>query len=131
LSLLLRNFQNISISFVAPDGLNIPTEYIRDGDLLIDTLTDELLMTSDVIYMTRVQKERFGDIASYEAVKDAFIFDTDTVQKMHDKAILMHPLPRVNEISLEIDSLPQARYFAQAANGVPVRMALIRYCLEG
>jgi aspartate carbamoyltransferase catalytic subunit len=66
--------------------------------------------------MTRVQKERFGDIAAYEAVKDAFIFDVGTVEKMHSKAILMHPLPRVNEISLEVDSLPQSRYFEQAQN---------------
>ncbi len=83
-----------------------------------------------MIYMTRVQKERFPDIESYDAVKDAFIFDTATVEKMKSNAILMHPLPRVNEIILDIDNLPQARYFEQARNGVPVRMALIKYCLE-
>jgi aspartate carbamoyltransferase catalytic subunit len=63
-------------------------------------------------------------------VKDLFVFDEGTVNKMKKDAILMHPLPRVNEISLEVDSLPQARYFEQARNGVPMRMALIKYCLE-
>jgi aspartate carbamoyltransferase catalytic subunit len=81
--------------------------------------------------MTRVQKERFPNIESYNAVKDAFIFDADTVLRMKSEAILMHPLPRVNEISLDIDTLPQAAYFEQARNGVPIRMALIKYCLEG
>ena len=85
---------------------------------------------SDVIYMTRVQKERFPNIETYEAVKDMFIFDTTIVNKMKKRAILMHPLPRVNEISLDVDSLPQARYFDQARNGVPMRMALIKYCME-
>jgi aspartate carbamoyltransferase catalytic subunit len=66
--------------------------------------------------MTRVQKERFPNIESYDAVKDAFIFDVDTVKQMKNSAILMHPLPRVNEIALDVDSLPQARYFAQARN---------------
>ena len=80
--------------------------------------------------MTRVQKERFPNIESYNAVKDTFIFDEKTVSKMGEKSILMHPLPRVHEITLGVDSLPQARYFDQASNGVPMRMALIKYCLE-
>lgn len=131
LSLLLRNFPNVSISFIAPENLNIPEEYRRGEDFIADNLSDNLLSTSDVIYMTRVQKERFPNIESYEIVKDTFIFDAETVGKMHPKAILMHPLPRINEITLEVDSLPQARYFEQAQNGIPMRMALINYCLEG
>ncbi len=129
LSLLLRNFPHVTISFVAPEGLNLPEEYKKNGDILSETLSDDLLSRSDVIYMTRVQKERFPNIESYQRVKDAFIFDTDTVMKMRPSGILMHPLPRVNEISLAVDALPQARYFEQAQNGVPVRMALIKYCL--
>lgn len=130
LSLLLRNFANVSISFIAPENLNIPEEYRREGDFVSETLSDELLSRSDVIYMTRVQKERFPNLESYEAVKDTFIFDETTVGKMKSDAILMHPLPRVNEITLGVDNLPQARYFEQARNGVPMRMALIKYCLE-
>lgn len=130
LSLLLRNFPNVSLSFIAPEWLNLPEEYKKEQDLITNSLSDDLLNQSDVIYMTRVQKERFPNIESYNAVKNAFIFDIDTVKKMHPKAILMHPLPRINEITAVVDTLPQARYFEQAKNGVPVRMALIKYCLE-
>ena len=104
---------------------------MKEGDYFGDTLSDEILANSDVIYMTRVQKERFPNIETYEAVKNKFIFDEATVKKMGAKSILMHPLPRVNEITLGVDDLPQARYFDQARNGVPMRMALIKYCLEG
>jgi aspartate carbamoyltransferase catalytic subunit len=130
LSLLLRNFPNVRISFVAPEHLNLPEEYRKENDTFSTILSDELLAYSDVVYMTRVQKERFGDLAAYDAVKDLFVFDEVTVNKMKKDAILMHPLPRVNEITLGVDSLPQARYFEQARNGVPMRMALIKYCLE-
>ena len=130
LSILLRNFSNVSLTFVAPENLNLPEQYRTQKDIFSHILTDDLLGSSDVIYMTRVQKERFPDIESYDAVKDAFVFDTATVEKMKSDAILMHPLPRVNEIILDVDNLPQARYFEQARNGVPVRMALIKYCLE-
>ena len=131
LSILLRNFPNVSLTFIAPENLNLPDEYKKNEDTLKDNLSEKLLSESDVIYMTRVQKERFPNIESYNAVKDTFIFDTNTVKKMKPEAILMHPLPRVNEISLDVDDLPQAAYFKQARNGVPVRMALIKYCLEG
>ncbi len=131
LSLLLRNFAHISLSFIAPENLNLPEEYRREGDMILEELPESLLISSDVIYMTRVQKERFPNIESYDLVKDLFVFDETTVTKMRKEAILMHPLPRVNEISLGIDSLPQARYFEQAQNGVPMRMALVKYCLEG
>lgn len=104
---------------------------MKEGDYFSDTLSDEILANSDVIYMTRVQKERFPNLETYEAVKNKFIFDEATVKKMGTKSILMHPLPRVNEITLGVDDLPQARYFDQARNGVPMRMALIKYCLEG
>jgi aspartate carbamoyltransferase catalytic subunit len=120
----------VTLSFVAPEHLNLPEEYKKETDNFYDSLPTDLLASSDVIYMTRVQKERFGDLAAYEAVKNLFIFDEATVNKMKKDAILMHPLPRVNEITLGVDSLPQARYFQQARNGVPMRMALIKYCLE-
>ena len=72
-----------------------------------------------------MQKERFEDIEQFNNVKNAFIFTRDMVSKMKPDATLMHPLPRVNEIMQRVDSLPQAKYFEQAINGVPVRMALI------
>lgn len=130
LSLLLRNFANVSLTFIAPEWLNLPEEYRRKGDTFSHTLDEETLIKSDVIYMTRVQKERFSDAAEYERVKNDFIFDEAIVRRMHEHAVLMHPLPRIHEITLWVDALPQARYFDQAKNGVPVRMALIQYCLE-
>ena len=130
LSLLLRNFENVTLSFIAPENLNLPEEYRRKEDTILEELPHSHLISSDVIYMTRVQKERFPNIESYNAVKDLFIFTADTVRQMGKDSILMHPLPRVNEITLEVDALPQARYFQQAQNGVPMRMALIRYCLS-
>ena len=131
LSLLLRNFPHVTITFVSPESLCIPSNYSRPSDTVVSSLTDEILRTSDVIYMTRVQKERFPDVASYEAIKNSFIFDLDTARKMREDALLMHPFPRVHEIDFAVDSLPQAAYFEQAKNGVPMRMALIKYCLEG
>lgn len=130
LSLLLRNFPNIQLSFIAPATLNLPETYRQEWDIFSTELSEEILNSADVVYMTRVQKERFDTVESYEAVNDAFLFTSETVKKMKDTAILMHPLPRVHEISSEIDSLPQARYFEQAKNGVPMRMALIKYCLD-
>lgn len=80
--------------------------------------------------MTRVQKERFPSLESYEAVAKVFILTKEKVEKMKSDSILMHPLPRIYEIPTDVDSLPQAHYFQQAKNGIPVRMALIKYCLE-
>lgn len=127
----MRNFPKVQLSFIAPQDLNLPEEYMNSSDFFSTKLSLDLLASSDVIYMTRVQKERFPNLESYEAVKDSFIFDENAVKKMKANAILMHPLPRVNEITLGVDSLAQAKYFEQAKNGVPMRMALIKYCLEG
>ncbi len=130
LTTILRNFSNIEISFVAPEIVQMPEKYVQDGDQRFLDLNDEILKQSDVIYDTRIQKERFEDMNVYDKVKNAFVFDPEKVSKMKDNAILMHPLPRVNEITLEVDDMPQAQYFQQAQNGVPVRMALIARALE-
>lgn len=125
LSKILRHYEGVNITFVAPEEIQMPPEYVKKGDLVELDIHDEILKTSDVIYDTRIQKERFEDVMHYEKVKDAFVFDTEMVKKMGASSILMHPLPRVNEIHIEVDALPQAKYFEQAANGIPVRMALI------
>lgn len=130
LSILLRNFPNISITFIAPESLNLPEEYRKDGDIFTEKLDQSILEKTDVLYMTRVQKERFPTIESYEAVAKAFILEKEQVLRMKKEAIIMHPLPRIYEIPLEIDTLPQAHYFEQAKNGLPMRMALVKYCLE-
>jgi aspartate carbamoyltransferase catalytic subunit len=126
LSKMLRNFPQVKINFVAPEEIQIPAKYFHEdlGDRKFYELNDEILETSDVIYDTRIQKERL-DPAVYEKHKHAFHFDMEKVKKMKPEAMLMHPLPRVNEISPEVDNLSQAKYFEQAQNGVPTRMALI------
>lgn len=125
LTKILRQFDGVTIHFIAPEVIQIPSEYLQPSDHIHHELSDAILRSADVIYDTRMQKERFEDIDAYNLVKNAFIFTPEMVQTMKSDAILMHPLPRVNEILLSVDSLPQARYFEQALNGVPVRMALI------
>jgi aspartate carbamoyltransferase catalytic subunit len=85
---------------------------------------------ADVIYVTRIQKERFPDPQEYERVKDAFVLDMQALDGINDDAIIMHPLPRVTEINPEIDQTKYARYFQQAKNGIPVRMALLALVSE-
>ena len=79
----------------------------------------------DVVYMTRIQKERFSDPAAYEAVKGVYRIDHAAMELMRKYAILMHPLPRVDEIAPEVDGDPKSAYFRQARNGLHVRMALL------
>ena len=130
LAKILRNYDGVSLQFVAPEVIQMPDEYLNQGDAIHNTLSDEILQTADVIYDTRMQKERFEDIEQFNNVKNAFIFTRDMVSKMKPDATLMHPLPRVNEIMQRVDAMPQARYFEQALNGVPVRMSLIAEALE-
>jgi aspartate carbamoyltransferase catalytic subunit len=79
----------------------------------------------DVVYMTRIQKERFADHAAYDAVKGVYRIDKRSLELMRKYAIVMHPLPRVDEIAPEVDADPRAAYFRQARNGLHVRMALL------
>ena len=127
---VIRNFPNINVQFVAPKEIQIPKKYIKESDKIFTELTAEVLQKSDVIYNTRIQKERFEDKSEYEKIKDAFVFDVQNVSQMNENSILMHPLPRVNEITQEVDVMPQAKYFEQAQNGIPIRMALIAQCLN-
>lgn len=130
LAKILRHYDGVGLSFVAPEVIQMPAEYVQDGDQIYTELNDAILTESDVIYDTRMQKERFDDLQSYSSVRNAFIFTPELVGKMKADAILMHPLPRVNEIMQAVDALPQAKYFEQAMNGVPVRMALIAEVLK-
>ena len=85
---------------------------------------------ADVLYATRIQRERFSDQSEYERLKDDFILRRDTLSLAKKDISILHPLPRVNEIDTEIDTLENAAYFRQAANGVPVRMALLYLLLK-
>lgn len=123
----LENY-DVKLRFVSPQELRMPKEIIKKLiDRGIDVRETERLniRDSDVIYVTRIQKERFPDPQEYERVKNAYILNLSTIDGIREDAIIMHPLPRVTEISPEIDKTRYARYFEQARNGIPVRMALL------
>ena len=120
--------------FVAPEALKMPpeiTERLRRDGVPVRETSDlgEALAEADVLYMTRIQKERFEDPAEYERLKGSYVLNRDMVERINPDATIMHPLPRVNEITTDVDDLPGAAYFRQARNGVPVRMALLALVL--
>ncbi len=91
---------------------------------------EEAMKDADVVYMTRIQKERFPDISEYEAVKGKFRISLDEVALMPEDGIILHPLPRVDEIDAEVDATPQAKYFDQVYSGVVTRMAILKMILS-
>jgi len=130
LTYLLSKFKDIKIWFVAPpqvamrDDLKAHLDEHRVPWVETQDL-DSVLPEVDVVYMTRIQKERFADAKAYNAVKGVYRMDLRSMERMRKYAILMHPLPRVDEISPEIDADPRSAYFRQARNGLHVRMALL------
>lgn len=132
---LLPLGENVSISLASPEVLALPDKYrdkLVEKDVLGDEtfcLEDALRLKPDVLYMTRVQKERMGSQALYDEVKDAFVFDEAMLSLLGSGTRIMHPLPRVNEIDPKVDSDPRATYIRQAHNGLPVRIALLRMLL--
>jgi len=129
LSELLANF-GVRFYFVAPEALKMPAEIsegLRQRSVEIVETEDlaEAAAKSDVVYMTRIQRERFADPAEYERLKGAYVLDRALVERAKPQVSIMHPLPRVDEIATDVDAYEGAAYFRQAANGVPVRMAII------
>ncbi len=121
--------------FVSPKELSMPDEYkkiLTEKNISYTETTDldEALKNSDVVYMTRVQKERFKDLPNYEKFKDMFLLKHEHLKLMKERSVIMHPLPRVNEIDPAIDADSRAGYFRQAENGLYVRMALLLYSLD-
>jgi aspartate carbamoyltransferase catalytic subunit len=112
---------------VAAPGLELPETVGRGAPAMG---LEEAAAGCDVLYMTRVQKERFSDPKEYEGVRNAFVLDAELLRRTRSKAIVLHPLPRVDEIHTSVDALPAAKYFDQAKNGVPVRMAVLAHLLE-
>ncbi|HEY8742948.1 MAG TPA: aspartate carbamoyltransferase [Chloroflexota bacterium] len=132
LSRLLTRF-GCPMLLVSPPGLALPAPLLTElreqgGDLMV-TAFEDALTRADVVYVTRIQKERFVDLAQYEAVRGSYRLSADTVRRLAPVATIMHPLPRVDEIAPDVDALPNAAYFRQAGNGVPVRMALLALLL--
>jgi aspartate carbamoyltransferase catalytic subunit len=116
--------------FVAPEALQMPPELtarLRDRGVRVEETTDleAAIAEANVLYMTRIQKERFEDPAEYEQLKGSYILTREMVERVNPNLTIMHPLPRVNEIATDVDDLPGAAYFRQAQNGVYTRMALI------
>lgn len=131
---LLAMYQ-CELYFIAPEQLQIQSAYqdeLRKSGTKFTCRNswESVLAEVDVLYQTRVQKERFDTIEEYDAVKDSFIFSKDDLQVMKKDAIVMHPLPRVNEITSDVDDDPRAIYFEQAKNGLYVRMALLEHILK-
>lgn len=130
----LLSLYNVEINYVSPDILKIPAEIIAEVDGKgipqdeFNTL-EPVLPETDVLYVTRVQKERFEDISQYENVKSAFIITPETMTRAKERMIIMHPLPRLGEISMEVDQDPRAAYFRQMEYGLYVRMALLAMVL--
>jgi len=134
LTKLLQRF-DVNLRFVSPAVLRMPAEIVANaqGEKCTrtehDMLTPEVLAESDILYVTRVQKERFDTEEAYNAVKDSFIITPETLGRMKASARVLHPLPRINEIDHACDADPRAAYFRQMTNGMYVRMALLRLIL--
>ncbi|HUU12104.1 MAG TPA: aspartate carbamoyltransferase [Terriglobia bacterium] len=135
LTYLLSKFRDVKLYFVAPPLLKMKDDILdhlkeRKVWYTEETSLDKVLPEVDVVYQTRVQKERFGDrIADYEQCRGVYVITPDSLRLMKDKAIVMHPLPRLGEIAMEVDKDPRAAYFRQAQNGLYVRMALLTQVL--
>jgi aspartate carbamoyltransferase catalytic subunit len=136
LAYLLSKFRGVTIYFVAPPLLKMKEDILehlreRNVSFVEETVLDKVLPEVDVVYQTRVQKERFGDrIADYEKCRGVYIINQDSLRLMKPKSIIMHPLPRLEEITMEVDEDPRAAYFRQAQNGLYVRMALLTQVLK-
>lgn len=133
LSRLLSTFV-VRLNYVSPEILRMPPELVEElkvkgvSQKEFDAL-EPVLAETDVLYVTRVQKERFESQDLYEKVKGAFVITPETMEQAKEKMIIMHPLPRVGEISMEVDDDPRAAYFRQMEYGLYVRMALLAMVL--
>ena len=130
----LLSLYKVKLNYVAPDILRMPTELIEELKVKgIEqteyTSLDQPLPGTDVLYVTRVQKEPFTDEMVYESVKGAYVIDPKVMKAAKERMIVMHPLPRVGEISPEFDDDPRAAYFRQMEYGLYVRMALLAMVL--
>jgi len=130
----LTNF-DVRQHFISPESLQLPRSVRYDlhqegASVREHTDLDEILPELDVLYVTRIQRERFPDENEYHAVAGEYQIDAGTLESASDDLTIMHPLPRVDEIAPEIDETDHANYFSQAHNGVPVRMALLDLLLS-
>jgi aspartate carbamoyltransferase catalytic subunit len=132
---LLAKYRDVRIFLVAPEVVRMREdikEYLARNDVRFVEETDlrAIAPSVDVLYQTRIQKERFGDrTEDYLAARGVYVVDRELISRMKPDSIIMHPLPRVDEIDVEVDADPRAAYFRQAQNGLYIRMALLAACL--
>ncbi|KAI4366168.1 hypothetical protein MLD38_022081 [Melastoma candidum] len=137
LAYLLAKYQNVKIYFVSPDVVKMKDdikEYLTSMGVEWEESADlmEVASKCDVVYQTRIQRERFGErIDLYEEARGKYIVDKGVLNVMQKHAVVMHPLPRLDEITVDVDSDPRAAYFRQAKNGLYIRMALLKLLLLG
>ena len=127
----MSRYEGVEFIMISPEELRVP-EYVRKGVLEANKIPyrevkkmKEVMPELDVLYMTRVQRERFFNEEDYIRLKDRYILDLEKIENAKEDLMILHPLPRVNEIAVEVDNDPRALYFEQAKNGMFVRMALI------
>ena len=132
----MSRYTGIKIVLISPEELKLP-KYVRyevlekNGMDYVETASlEEAIPQLDVLYMTRIQRERFDDPSAYERLKDSYVLDVEKMKLAGPQMRVLHPLPRVNEISVKVDADPRAAYFRQALNGKFVRMALILKLLQ-
>jgi len=135
LLMAMLQFENPIFNFIAPPELAMPNEYkillASKGIRFFEhTEFTDIINAADIIYMTRVQKERFVDPVEYEKVKNVYILRNEMLKNTKANMKILHPLPRINEIHTDVDSNPKAYYFTQAKNGVYTRMAIIAHLLN-
>ena len=134
LIMAMRHF-NPTFHFIAPKELAMPQEYklyCKEHGIKFEEHTDfneQVIADADILYMTRVQKERFSDLMEYERVKNVYILKNDMLGSAKENMKIMHPLPRVNEIAYDVDENPHAYYIQQAKNGLYAREAIYCHCL--
>ncbi len=130
LIMAMRHF-NPTFHFIAPKELAMPDEYkqycLENNISFVEheDFNEDIIAGADILYMTRVQRERFSDLMEYERVKDVYVLNASMLGKPKSNMRILHPLPRVNEISQDVDSTPHAYYFQQAQNGLYAREAII------
>lgn len=131
----MRHF-NPTFHFIAPEELAMPNEYklyCKQHDIKFEEHTefnDEIIANADILYMTRVQKERFSDLMEYERVKNVYILKNSMLKNAKENMKILHPLPRVNEIAYDVDANPHAYYIQQAGNGLYAREAIFSHVLD-
>ncbi len=135
ISAMIR-YKNVKFIFISPKELKIP-DYIKDEVLIPNNISfieteslEEYMPELDILYMTRVQQERFFNEADYIRLKDSYILTLEKLESAKEDMCILHPLPRVNEISVDVDDNPRACYFKQVKNGKYMRMALILKLLD-